>query len=419
MNQHFHTEVINYYMEGLIYQKMGDKNQALQDYDKVIELNPKNQLPYYQRGVLQSEIGNKDQALIDLILVLHWILIIPMFIIKEVLFQKNLMQTIKHIKITIRRLSWILIIYLLLPIQVIYIIKEWQIFIIQEKFKLFQEIQDRAIQLKIELQKPLSQSNYDQFSINDIKRLFRCLERQIKKKLKPQTEFSKLEKKQQELFELLSTKEDMISLINRWLNHFKWQKEEAKLKRMDDQFIEEDYLNFTKLKVIINYIITILCFNLCIALYKQSQRINKNYHKQIKIIQLKINEKYQKEYMFKFLLLNQRLKQIEKHLTLQLIQSEKKYKIQVRLHRLTNIYKFQNNTNLFELEKELKIAIIELAMQQSKDLQDESNSQLGEFVTKLSTAKYQKEQNVHQKTGIHDALIVIKQLEDRSVSVKE
>ncbi|CAD8215131.1 unnamed protein product [Paramecium octaurelia] len=188
---------------------------------------------------------------------------------------------------------------------------------------------------------------------------------------------------------------------------------------MDDQFIEEDSLNFTKLKIIIIYIITMLCFNLCIALYKQSQRINKNYHKQIKIIQSKINEKYQKEQMIKFLLLNQRLIQIEKHLTLQLIQSEKKNKIQVRLHRLTNIYKFQNNTNLFELEKELKIAIIELAMQQSKDLQEESNSQLGEFVTKLSTAKYQKEQNVHQKTGIHGALIVIKYLEDRSVSVKE
>ncbi|CAD8210387.1 unnamed protein product [Paramecium octaurelia] len=65
MNQHFHIEVINYYMEGLIYQKVVDKNQALQDYDEAIELNPKNQLPYYQRGVLQSEIGNNDQTLID------------------------------------------------------------------------------------------------------------------------------------------------------------------------------------------------------------------------------------------------------------------------------------------------------------------------------------------------------------------
>ncbi|CAD8209581.1 unnamed protein product [Paramecium octaurelia] len=51
-----------------------------------------------------------------------------------------------------------------------------------------------------------------------------------------------------------------------------------------------------------------------------------------------------------------------------MIQSEKLNKIYVRFHRLMNILKFQNITNLFELEKVLSIAIIELTMQQQKDL---------------------------------------------------
>ncbi|CAD8215130.1 unnamed protein product [Paramecium octaurelia] len=382
----------SYSYRGLIYQKMGDKNQALQDYDKAIELNPKNPLLYYQRdynsSALLKELNQNDKAFQDYNKALE--------LDSNNLFALANLGDLYYIRqnYTLSFDQYYRVINLLINIKSQQInqlnLQEWHAFIIQEKFKLLQEIQDSAVQLRLELQKPPSQSNYDQSSINDIKRQFRCLERKIKIQLKPQTEFSKLEKKR---YDQLNKQVAQSLQMTVQQNPTVQLEKEAKLKRMDDQFIEEDSLYFTKLKIIINYIITMLCFNLCIALYKQSQRINKNYHKQIRIIQLKINEKYQKEQMIKFQLLNQRLKQMEKHLTLP-------------------------NQSL-RSRKRTQIAIIELAMQQSKDLQEESNSQLGEFVTKLSTAKYQKEQNVHQKTGIHDALIIIKYLGDRSVSVKE
>ncbi|CAD8209579.1 unnamed protein product [Paramecium octaurelia] len=49
MDQNILTEIINCYVEGLIYQKMGDKSQALKKNGKTIELNSKNPLSYYLR----------------------------------------------------------------------------------------------------------------------------------------------------------------------------------------------------------------------------------------------------------------------------------------------------------------------------------------------------------------------------------
>ncbi|CAD8207013.1 unnamed protein product [Paramecium octaurelia] len=457
----------SYSYRGLIYQKMGDKNQALQDYDKAIELNPKNPLLYYQRGVLQSEIGNKDQALIDYNSSIALdsnnsnIYTNRGALLKELnqndkafqdynkaleldsnnLFALANLGDLYYIRqnYTLSFDQYYRVINLLINIKSQQInqlnLQEWHAFIIQEKFKLLQEIQDSAVQLRLELQKPPSQSNYDQSSINDIKRQFRCLERKIKIQLKPQTEFSKLEEKQQELFELQMTKEDMICLNKQVAQSLQMTlqqnpttvqlEEDAKLKRMDDQIIEEKLSLLHKVEnnhqlIYYNALFQSLsCYlQVILQISQELSQINKDLliENQSKILEETIDQIFSPKSKIEidreaFDLINQALDNM--------IQSEKKNNIQVRLHRLTNIFKCQNITNIFELEKELKVAIIELAIQQSKDLQEESNSYFAEFVTKLCTKKYNQEQNVHQKNGIHDALIIIKYLEDMSVSIKE
>jgi tetratricopeptide (TPR) repeat protein len=42
-----------------------DIRQAIKDFDKVIELNPKDQLAYYNRGTAYGRLGNSDQEIID------------------------------------------------------------------------------------------------------------------------------------------------------------------------------------------------------------------------------------------------------------------------------------------------------------------------------------------------------------------
>ena len=54
-----------YYNRGVTYGKFGNYQQAIKDYNKVIELNPQYAKTYYNRGVTYGSFGNYQQAIKD------------------------------------------------------------------------------------------------------------------------------------------------------------------------------------------------------------------------------------------------------------------------------------------------------------------------------------------------------------------
>jgi tetratricopeptide (TPR) repeat protein len=54
-----------YYNRGNAYADKRDYDQAIQDFTKAIELNPRNGVVYYNRGVAYGEKGQDDQAIQD------------------------------------------------------------------------------------------------------------------------------------------------------------------------------------------------------------------------------------------------------------------------------------------------------------------------------------------------------------------
>lgn len=44
---------------------MGDKDGALKDYDKAIDLNPNESDAYFNRGIIKDDMGKKEDALKD------------------------------------------------------------------------------------------------------------------------------------------------------------------------------------------------------------------------------------------------------------------------------------------------------------------------------------------------------------------
>lgn len=59
--------LIGYYKRGQLYAQLGDTEQALADYNHVIELNNnQSPRPYYARARLYHQLGNKSQAMTDL-----------------------------------------------------------------------------------------------------------------------------------------------------------------------------------------------------------------------------------------------------------------------------------------------------------------------------------------------------------------
>ncbi len=54
-----------YHNRGDAYKNLGNYKQAIEDYDKVIELNPKNASAYASRGDAYSKLGNNKLAIKD------------------------------------------------------------------------------------------------------------------------------------------------------------------------------------------------------------------------------------------------------------------------------------------------------------------------------------------------------------------
>jgi Tfp pilus assembly protein PilF len=61
-----HNNYIAYYNRGLAYEHLGNYRQAIEDYDKSIEINPNFHVrAYYNRGVAYTMLGNYPQAIED------------------------------------------------------------------------------------------------------------------------------------------------------------------------------------------------------------------------------------------------------------------------------------------------------------------------------------------------------------------
>lgn len=44
---------------------LGNRTQAIKDYDKAIELDPQDAMAYYDRGLTYNKLGNYQQAIAD------------------------------------------------------------------------------------------------------------------------------------------------------------------------------------------------------------------------------------------------------------------------------------------------------------------------------------------------------------------
>jgi len=58
--------VVAYNIRGIAYWQKGDNDRAIADFDKAIELDPKDANPYYNRGLAYLKKGEHDRAITDL-----------------------------------------------------------------------------------------------------------------------------------------------------------------------------------------------------------------------------------------------------------------------------------------------------------------------------------------------------------------
>ena len=59
------TDDLNYFSSGLAKADLGDKKEAIEDYTKAIEIDPKNASAYHNRGLAKVDLGDEKGALED------------------------------------------------------------------------------------------------------------------------------------------------------------------------------------------------------------------------------------------------------------------------------------------------------------------------------------------------------------------
>ena len=57
---------IIHYNRGVAYDKLGNKRQAISDFDRAIEINPEYARAYYNRGIAYAELGYDSKGSQDL-----------------------------------------------------------------------------------------------------------------------------------------------------------------------------------------------------------------------------------------------------------------------------------------------------------------------------------------------------------------
>jgi len=58
-------DAMAYFSRGTAYGELGNYREAIKDFDKTIEINPKHADAYYNQGIAYHHLGNKEQALSD------------------------------------------------------------------------------------------------------------------------------------------------------------------------------------------------------------------------------------------------------------------------------------------------------------------------------------------------------------------
>jgi tetratricopeptide (TPR) repeat protein len=58
-------DAMAYFSRGTAYGELGNYREAIKDFDKTIEINPKYADAFYNRGIAYHHLGNKEQALSD------------------------------------------------------------------------------------------------------------------------------------------------------------------------------------------------------------------------------------------------------------------------------------------------------------------------------------------------------------------
>ena len=61
----------SYHRRGLAKEGAGDKQGALKDFDRAIELDPQYGVAYYSRATLKANLGREDDAAADMEVVVH------------------------------------------------------------------------------------------------------------------------------------------------------------------------------------------------------------------------------------------------------------------------------------------------------------------------------------------------------------
>jgi tetratricopeptide (TPR) repeat protein len=71
----FDREIVRFYglqghdaytNRGVAHYELGNQREAILDYDRAIEINPRCEGVYYNRGVAHNELGNRMQAIEDM-----------------------------------------------------------------------------------------------------------------------------------------------------------------------------------------------------------------------------------------------------------------------------------------------------------------------------------------------------------------
>ena len=60
------THVEAYYNRGVAYGELGNHSQAIEDFDRVIGIDPEDGRAYFNRAVAYGELGDRSRAIEDL-----------------------------------------------------------------------------------------------------------------------------------------------------------------------------------------------------------------------------------------------------------------------------------------------------------------------------------------------------------------
>ncbi len=65
VNSTYSSDVVEIFNQGIEYAKKGDYENAIKEYNRALEINPKYAEAYYNRGDAYDDMGDKERAIAD------------------------------------------------------------------------------------------------------------------------------------------------------------------------------------------------------------------------------------------------------------------------------------------------------------------------------------------------------------------